>query len=65
LLIVAYKIRRHGFNFSQWGPERSKDLRNCVQVSSDKRKGRLEFPDKGVTAENGKRFLEWIWVWTK
>jgi amino acid transporter len=65
LLIVSYKIRRHGFNFSQWGPERSKDLRNCVQVSSNKRKGRLEFPHPGLTVENGKRFLEWIWVWTK
>ncbi|KAF7158163.1 hypothetical protein CNMCM5623_002829 [Aspergillus felis] len=65
LLIVFYKIRRHGFNFSQWGPERSKDLRNCVQVSSNRRKGRLEFPQPGLTVENGKRFLEWIWVWTK
>ncbi|GFF64740.1 hypothetical protein CNMCM6069_005571 [Aspergillus lentulus] len=65
LLIVFYKIRRHGFNFSQWGPERSKDLRNCVQVSTNRRKGRLEFPHPGLTVENGKRFLEWIWVWTK
>ncbi|OOQ84427.1 proline-specific permease [Penicillium brasilianum] len=65
LLVVCYKIRRHGFRFSQWGPERSKDLRNCVQVSSDKRKGRLELSDPVFSFENVKRFGMWLWVWTK
>ncbi|KAK2748080.1 hypothetical protein FQN55_004631 [Onygenales sp. PD_40] len=65
LLIVGYKITKHGFRFSHWGPERSNDLRNCVQVSSEKRKGRLEFPEDGFTRENLREFVKWLWVWTK
>ncbi|KAI1913774.1 hypothetical protein LOZ53_002226 [Ophidiomyces ophidiicola] len=65
LLIIGYKIKRHGFKFSQWGPERSNDLSNAVQVTSEKRKGRLEFPDKGFTSENFRTFFRWIWVWMK
>ncbi|KAF4636463.1 hypothetical protein G7Y89_g1615 [Cudoniella acicularis] len=65
LLLVGYKIRKHGFNFKNWGPERSNDLRNCIQVASETRKGRLEFPDEGFTKENGRTFLNWIVVWTK
>ncbi|KAK2747294.1 hypothetical protein FQN57_002192 [Myotisia sp. PD_48] len=65
ILIIGYKIRKHGFRFSQWGPERSKDLRNTVQVSSEKRKGRLELPDNGFTSENTLTFFRWIWVWMR
>ncbi|TVY35186.1 Arginine permease [Lachnellula subtilissima] len=49
LLLLGYKVRKHGFAFSQWGPERSNDLRNTVQTASEIRKGRLEFPDEGLT----------------
>jgi amino acid transporter len=65
LLILGYKIRKHGFRISQWGPERSNDLRNTIQAASETRKGRLEFPDDGFTKENGRKFLKWIWVWMK
>ncbi|OAX81601.1 hypothetical protein ACJ72_04055 [Emergomyces africanus] len=65
LLIIGYKLSKHGLNFSQWGPERSNDLRNCVQVTSEKRKGRLHFPDEGLTKYNLQEFIHWIWVWTK
>ncbi|KAH6684577.1 proline-specific permease [Halenospora varia] len=65
LLLVGYKIRKHGFHISQWGPERSNDLRNTMQASSEVRKGRLEFPDEGFTKENGRTFLHWVWVWMK
>jgi amino acid transporter len=65
LLILGYKIRKHGFRFSQWGPERSNDLRNTVQVTSDTRKGRLEFPDDGFSKENTIILFNWIWVWMK
>ncbi|KAL3422348.1 amino acid permease [Phlyctema vagabunda] len=65
LLIVGYKIRKHGFKVSHWGPERSEDLRNTVQVASAKRKGRLEFPDHGFTRGNVHTFFRWVWVWTK
>lgn len=65
LLLVGYKIRRHGFEFSKWGPERSNDLRNTVQTASEKRKGRLEFEDEGLTRRNGREFLNWILVWLK
>ncbi|EPE34140.1 proline-specific permease [Glarea lozoyensis ATCC 20868] len=61
LLLVGYKIGKHGFRFSQWGPERSNDLRNCIQATSEVRKGRLEFPDEGFTKENGRTFVDWIW----
>lgn len=65
LLLVGYKIRRHGFKISHWGPERSNDLRNTVQAASDKRKGRLELPDDGFTKENWRSFLNWVWVWMR
>jgi len=65
LLILAYKLRKHGMRFSQWGPERSNDLRNTVQVASETRKGRLEFPDDGMTKKNTLTFANWIWVWMK
>ncbi|CAG8961471.1 hypothetical protein HYFRA_00013922 [Hymenoscyphus fraxineus] len=65
VLLLGYKIRKHGLRFSQWGPERSNDLRNCIQTSSEVRKGRLEFPDEGPTRRNGGVFLKWLWVWTK
>ncbi|TVY90714.1 Arginine permease [Lachnellula willkommii] len=64
-LKASYKIRKHGFAFSQWGPERSNDLRNTVQAASEIRKGRLEFPDEGLTKRNGRMFLDWLWVWMK
>ncbi|EFE38398.1 hypothetical protein TRV_06944 [Trichophyton verrucosum HKI 0517] len=65
LLVIGYKFKKHGFHFSRWGPERSNDLQNTVQVTSKTRKGRLEFPDDGFTAENGKTFVKWIWTWMK
>ncbi|KAH8682931.1 proline-specific permease [Tricladium varicosporioides] len=65
LLLLGYKIRKHGFHISRWGPERSNDLRNTIQASSEIRKGRLEFPDEGFTKENGRTFLQWVWVWMK
>lgn len=65
LLILGYKIRKHGLKVSKWGPERSKDLRNTIQASSEMRKGRLEFPDDGFTKENGRTLLDWIWVWMR
>ncbi|PGH11512.1 hypothetical protein AJ80_07078 [Polytolypa hystricis UAMH7299] len=66
LLVVGYKISKHGFKFSQWGPERSNDLRNCVQVTSEKRKGRLELPDESIfTKDNTLTFMHWVWVWMK
>jgi amino acid transporter len=65
LLILGYKIKRHGFNVTRWGPERSNDLRNTVQVASNKRKGRLEFPDKGPTIRNVLEVFRWVWVWMK
>lgn len=65
LLILGYKIRKHGFRISRWGPERSNDLRNAIQAGSEIRKGRLELPDDGFTKENWLTFLKWIWVWMK
>ncbi|KAL1953034.1 hypothetical protein VTO42DRAFT_3743 [Malbranchea cinnamomea] len=65
LLIIGYKVRRHGFRISQWGPERSNDLSNTVQVTSETRKGRLEFPEQGMTMGNLLELLRWIWVWVK
>ncbi|KUJ09209.1 proline-specific permease [Mollisia scopiformis] len=65
LLVLGYKIRKHGFKINQWGPERSNDLRNTIQASSEKRKGRLEFLDNGFTRENIRTFGDWIWVWMK
>ncbi|KAH7311903.1 proline-specific permease [Rhexocercosporidium sp. MPI-PUGE-AT-0058] len=64
-LIIGYKIRRHGFRFNKWGPERSNDLRNTIQASSETRKGKLEFPDTGFTKKNGRTLVDWIWVWLK
>ena len=65
LLILGYKIHRHGFRVSEWGPERSNDLRNTIQASSDVRRGRLELPDNGFTKDNVHTFFNWIWVWLK
>lgn len=65
LLILGYNLRKHGLRFSDWWTDKSADLSNTVQATSLKRKGRLEFPDNGLTRENVLTFLEWIWVWTK
>ncbi|KAK3384730.1 amino acid transporter [Podospora didyma] len=65
LLILGYNLRKHGTNFSEWGPDKSGDLSNTVQASNTKRKGRLEFPDDGITRENWSTFVRWIWEWTK
>ncbi|EQK99740.1 proline-specific permease [Ophiocordyceps sinensis CO18] len=65
LLILGYKIRKHGFRFSEWGPERSEDLSNTVQAASEKRRGRLEVPEDGFTKANLVAFSHWIWVWMK
>jgi amino acid transporter len=64
-LIIGYKLKKHGFRIYDWGPERSNDLRNTIQAPSEKRKGRLEFPDNGLTAETGRTFINWLWVWIK
>ncbi|EFW20887.1 amino acid transporter [Coccidioides posadasii str. Silveira] len=65
VLLIGYKIRHHGLRISRWGPERSCDLRNCVQTTSEKRKGVLEFPDHGYTWNNARSFFGWVWVWMK
>ncbi|TAQ89173.1 hypothetical protein B7494_g2498 [Chlorociboria aeruginascens] len=65
LLILGYKLRKHGFRISQWGPERSNDLRNAIQVGSETRKGRLEFLDDGFSKDNVRTFFAWVWVWMK
>jgi amino acid transporter len=65
LLFLGYKIQKHGFKISQWGPERSSDLRNAIQAASEKRKGRLEFPDDGFTKQNALNFFKWVWEWTR
>jgi amino acid transporter len=65
LLIVAHKIWNHGFWLSEWGLERSNDLRNSTQTPNDLRRGRLDFPDEGFTLNNLKAFSYWIWVWLK
>ncbi|KIN04574.1 hypothetical protein OIDMADRAFT_101530 [Oidiodendron maius Zn] len=65
LLILGYKINKHGFHIYRWKPERSNDLRNTIQASRERRKGRLEFPGHGLTKENLRIFLNWVWVWMK
>ncbi len=65
LLFLGYKFRKHGFNFAEWGPEKSDDLSNTVRVTDPKRKGRLEFPDDDFTWANVMTFVDWIWVWMK
>ncbi|KAI9046855.1 hypothetical protein LZ554_008934 [Drepanopeziza brunnea f. sp. 'monogermtubi'] len=69
VLILGYKVRRHGLGFSRlrhWGPERSNDLRNTIQASGARtRKGKLVFPASGLTLENARTFVDWIWVWLK
>lgn len=66
LLIIGYKIRNHGFRFSEWGAERSEDIGNTVQVTTVRRKGRLEFPDEEyITKDNGMAFVRWLWEWMK
>ncbi len=62
LLTLGYKIHRHGFQVTELGPERSNDLRNTIQASSENRKGRLEFPDDGLTKENWRVWWSWVWV---
>ncbi len=65
-LILGYKMKKHGFKFGAWGPERSNDLRNTIQTTSETRKGRLELPDDGLcTKVNARTFGEWVWVWLK
>ncbi|KAK6604603.1 amino acid permease [Botrytis cinerea] len=64
-LIIGYKINKHGLKIRNWGPERSNDLRNTIQAASEKRKGRLEFPDEGISMENFKTWAHWMWVWTR
>jgi amino acid transporter len=63
-LIIGYKIHKHGFKVSKWGPERSEDLSNCV-TASGKRKGRLQVPDSGLTRGNLAAFSAWVWAWVK
>lgn len=66
ILIIGYKLRNHGLRFSEWGPERSEDLSNTVQVTNPRRKGRLEFPDEGyITKDNAIAFVRFLWEWTK
>ena len=65
LLILGYKIRKHGFKLYDWGAEKSNDLSNTVQAASLKRKGRLEFPDNGFTGDNVRTLMNWVWVWMK
>ncbi|KAH8673457.1 proline-specific permease [Xylariales sp. PMI_506] len=65
MLVLGYKIRKHGFKISEYGQEKSDDLSRTVQASNPKRKGRLEFPDDGLTYENFRTFVEWVWVWMK
>ena len=66
LLIVGYKLRNHGLTFSEWGPERSEDIGNTVQVTNARRKGRLEFPDQAYfTKDNGLAVVRFLWEWTK
>ncbi|PQE07454.1 proline-specific permease protein [Rutstroemia sp. NJR-2017a BBW] len=65
LLIIGYKIHKHGLRIRNWGPERSNDLRNTIQAASETRKGRLEFPDEGLSWRNFKTWGEWFWVWLK
>ncbi|KAL2760300.1 hypothetical protein ACRALDRAFT_1067117 [Sodiomyces alcalophilus JCM 7366] len=63
LLIMGYRLRKHGLRFSKWGLERSLDLGGAVQAASEKRKGRLEFPDEGFTRDNWRELFHWVWVW--
>lgn len=65
LLAAGYKFWKHSFNLSEWGPEKSNDLSNCIRASSGPRKGRLEFPDDAITLDNFRAFAEWLWVWVK
>ncbi|KAH8890598.1 proline-specific permease [Thozetella sp. PMI_491] len=65
LLVLGYKIRKHGLRIYNYGPEKSNDISGAVQAASTKRRGRLEFPDNGTLRENVNTFLEWIWVWMK
>jgi amino acid transporter len=52
-LIIGYKIHKHGFKVSKWGPERSEDL------------SRLQFTDSGLTRGNLAAFAAWVWAWVK
>ncbi|KAK4108134.1 amino acid transporter-like protein [Canariomyces notabilis] len=65
LLILGYNLRKHRLRFSDWWADKSGDLSNTVQATSLKRKGRLEFPEHGITRENWLTFVEWVWVWLK
>lgn len=65
LLILCYNIRKHGFRFRDWWTDKSGDLSQTVQASSHTRKGRLEFPDSGITGHNWQVFVHWVWVWWK
>ena len=67
ILIIAYKIRKHGLNVSEWRLERSNDLRFVQIVDPSHRKGKLEFPDQECffTRKNLRFLGEWLWVWIK
>jgi amino acid transporter len=65
LLVLGYKVRRHGLRVWEYGFERSGDLSNTVQAASRRRKGRLEFEPGGWTRLNVGLFFEWVWVWMK
>jgi len=65
LLLLGYKLRKYGANFGEWFPERSGTLHGAIQAASEKRKGRLEFPDSWFTKQNVSAFFEWVWVWMK
>jgi amino acid transporter len=64
-LIVLFKVQKHGFRVRRWGPEKSNDLSGAILASSEKRKGRLEFPDNGLTRDNMIAFVTWVWAWMK
>jgi len=65
LLILCYKLWKHGFIISDWGLERSNDLHGCTQTPDEMRRGKLDFPDDGITLNNFRAFFCWIWVWLK
>jgi yeast amino acid transporter len=62
---LFFKIQKHGFKISKWGPEKSGDLSGAILASSENRKGRLKFPEEGLTKENTKAFIIWLWAWIK
>ena len=65
VLIIGYKFHRYGRKFERWFPERSVNLHGAIQAASEKRKGRLEFPDEGVSWTNMVAFGKWVWIWLR